>query len=62
VNILLQFPPSAAPRFRFDAALLKTLPEGYTLFLLVRGPRDDQFVRERMTLEKQSCEIVAFPP
>ena len=61
VKILLQFPPVAEPRFRFDAAMLKTLPDGYTVFLLGRGPRDDQFVHERLTLEKQSCEIAAFP-
>ena len=61
VKILLQFPPVAAPRFRFDAALLKTLPDGYTVFLLWRGPRDDQFVHQRLTLEEQSCEIAAFP-
>ena len=61
VIILLQFPPVAAPRFRFDAALLKALPDGYTVFLLVRGPRDDQIVRESMTLEKPSCEIAAIP-
>ncbi len=63
VKILLQFPPSAARHFQFDAVLLKTLPAiGYTVFLLVRGPRDDQAVHERLTLEKPRCEIAAFAP
>lgn len=60
VKILLQFPPVAEPRFRFDAAMLKTLPDDYTVFFLWRGARDDQFLHERLTLEKQSCEIAAF--
>ncbi len=61
VKILLLFPAVAATRFRFDAALLKALPEGGTVFLLARGPGADPFVHERMTLEKPACEIAAFP-
>lgn len=61
VKIHLQFPPVAAPRFRFDAALLKTLPYGYTVFLSVLGPGPKQYVQERMTSEKPSCEIDVFP-
>ena len=63
VKILLQFPPSAARSFHFDAVLLKTLPAtGYTVFLLVRSADDTQATHERMTLEKPACEIAAFAP
>lgn len=60
VKILLEFPASHAPKFRFEASLLRMLAtDGYTVFLLVRG-RHDQAVHERLTLEKPDCEIPAF--
>lgn len=61
VKIILQFSSPTAPRVRFDAALLKSLPEDCTVFLLIRGPGPKQYVQERMTFEKPSYEIDGLP-
>ena len=61
VKIRLQFPPVAVSPFRFDAPLLKTLPDGYTVFLFVIGPEPQRYVQARMTSEKSSYEINDAP-
>lgn len=57
VKLILQFSPATSPRIRFEAALLRVLPQDCTVFLLIRGPAPTQFAQGRMTSERPRFEI-----